>query len=79
MSSWTICYRTPVEHEAHIVKGFLEQYGVPCVLASDRFRMEPLTFGALGEVNVLVPEDWSLVAQGLIAGRTGKRVEAAKP
>lgn len=79
MSTWTICYRTPMEHEAHIVKGFLEQYGIPCVLESDRFRMEPLTFGALGEVRVLVPDDWSLVARGLIAGRTGRRAEVTKP
>jgi len=67
---WHICYRTGVEYEAHIVKGFLEQYGVPCVLESDLFRMEPVTFGALGEIRLLVPEEWSRVAGGLIAGRT---------
>lgn len=75
MSDWTVCYCTPMEHEAHIVKGYLEQYGVPCVLANDRFRMEPLTFGALGEIRVLVPADWVLVARGLIQSRTGDRSE----
>jgi hypothetical protein len=79
MSEWIVCYRTPVEYEAHIVKGYLEHYGVPCVLASDRFRMEPLTFPALGEVRVLVPDDWSRVANGLIAGRLSKRVEETRP
>ncbi len=68
-AEWVACYRTPVDHEAHIVKGFLGQYGVPCVLESMRFRMEPLTFGALGDILVLVPPEWSAVARGLIAGR----------
>ena len=67
--SWTACYATPVEAQAHVVKGFLEQYGVPCVLQSKRFGVQPLTFCALGQVEVLVPHDWLPVARGLINGR----------
>jgi len=70
---WIACYRTPVEPEAHIVKGFLRHYGVPCVLESSRFRMEPVNFSALGEVRVLVPPEWGEVARGLIAGRADAR------
>jgi len=70
--SWEICYATPVEAEAHVVKGFLEQYGVPCLLANHRFAAQPLTFCALGQVKVLVPEDWIRIARGLIKGRTGR-------
>ena len=66
---WEECYATPVEAEAHVVKGFLEHYGVPCVLHSNRFRAQPLTFCALGQVRILVPEDWLQVARGLIRGR----------
>ncbi len=66
---WESCYATPVEAEAHVVKGFLEHYGVPCVLANDRFRAQPLTFCALGQVRVMVPQDWLHVARGLIDGR----------
>jgi hypothetical protein len=67
--AWEVCYSTPVEAEAHVVKGFLEQYGVPCMLTSNRFAAQPLTFCALGQVALLVPSDWLLVARGLINGR----------
>lgn len=66
---WEPCYSTPIEVQAHLVKGFLEHYGVPCVLDSGRFGMKPLTFGALGEVRVLVREDWVHIARGLLRGR----------
>jgi len=66
---WEVCYVTPVEAEAHVVKGFLEHYGVPCMLDDRRFAAQPLTFCALGELKVLVPGDWALVARGLIKGR----------
>lgn len=66
---WTPCYSTPMEIQAYVVKGYLEQYGVPCMVENARFGMKPLTFGALGEVRVLVREDWLLIAQGLIRGR----------
>jgi len=55
------------------VKGFLEQYGVPCVLRHDRVSVHPLTFCALGQVEILVPADWEKVARGLIAGRCSPR------
>ena len=66
---WEVCFSTPVDAEAHIVRGYLEHYGIPCELRSRRFGMEPLTFGALGQVDVLVPDTWSRVARGLIRGR----------
>ncbi len=74
--TWESCYQTPVEVEAHVVKGFLEHYGVPCLLQSDRFAAQPLTFCALGQVRVLVPEDWAHVARGLINGRRKKVLRA---
>ena len=64
---WTPCYSTPLEIQAYVVKGYLEQYGVPCMIDNARFGMK--TFGGLGEVHLLVREDWLLVAQGLIRGR----------
>ena len=66
---WSACYSTPLEFQAHLVKGYLEQYGVPCLIEHARFGMKPLTFGALGEVRILVREDWLHVARGLIRGR----------
>lgn len=69
---WETCYVTPVEAEAHVVKGFLEHYGVPCMLDDRRFAAQPLTFCALGELKVLVPGDWLEVARGLIRGRESR-------
>jgi hypothetical protein len=71
--AWTPCYSTPLEFQAYLVKGYLEQFGVPCLVDSARFGMKPLTFGALGEVRILVREDWLHVAQGLIRGRERPR------
>ena len=72
-AGWEVCFTSPLDFEAHIVCGYLEHYGVPCQLQSNRFGMEPLTFGALGHVQVLVPATWSRVARGLIRGRLGGR------
>lgn len=72
-ADWQACFRTPVEVEAHVVKGFLEQYGVPCLIRHNRVSTHPLTFCALGTVEILVPEDWTKVAQGLIEGRNQPR------
>ncbi len=71
-TDWDVCFASPLEFEAHVVRGYLEHYGVPCELRSNRFGMEPLTFGALGQVQVLVPPQWSRVARGLIRGRLGE-------
>ena len=71
--AWESCFATPLEAEAHVVKGFLEQYGVPCILENHRFAVQPLTICALGQVTVLVPEEWLRVARGLIDGRRTRR------
>ena len=70
--TWEACYATPLDAEAHVVKGFLEYHGIPCVLDSGRFAAQPLTFCALGEVRVLVPLDFVQVARGLISGRADR-------
>ena len=66
---WQSCYSTPMEVEAHLVKGYLEQFGISCVLENGCFAMKPITFGALGEIRILVRNEWVDVARGLIRGR----------
>ena len=66
---WQSCYATPMELQAHLVKGYLEQFGISCVLESGRFGMKPITFDALGEIRILVRDEWVEVARGLIRGR----------
>ena len=64
--SWRACYSAATSPEAHLVKGFLEQRGVPCLLQSDGPTPYPAT--ALGmAVQVLVPSDWLPVALKLVA------------
>ena len=66
--SWGTCYSAPTSSEAHVVKGFLEERGVPCVLESEGPTMYPsAAFGA--RVHVLVPEDWLPVARKLVDRR----------
>ena len=56
---WVRCYEAPSESEAHMVKGFLEERGVPCVLRALGPTVYPIpTFGT----EVLVPADWARVA-----------------
>jgi Putative prokaryotic signal transducing protein len=66
---WEICYSTGTEIQAHLVKGYLEQYGVPCLVEISRFGMTPFFFGACGGARVLVRDDWAHIARGLLRGR----------
>lgn len=63
---WEACYSTGSEVQAYLVKGYLEQFGVPCLIAGARGSLKPL---GVGEVRLLVAADWLHIAQGLIRGR----------
>lgn len=72
MSRWQTCYSAMTSPEAHVVKGFLEQRGVPCLLSDEGPTMYPsAAFGM--RVDVLVPADWFKVAQKLVERRERKR------
>ena len=72
MSVWQTCYSAPTQPEAHLVKGFLEQRGVPCLLANEGPTMYPsAAFGM--RVQVLVPGEWLPVAQKLVERRRRRR------
>ena len=66
---WRICHATAFEPEAHLVKGFLEHQGIPCLLENRRVPVDPLRSG-LGSIRILVPEEWVPVASKLISHRT---------
>jgi len=66
--TWHACYSAPTPPEAHLVKGFLEGRGVPCVLRAEGSSLYPSTaFGS--RVHVLVPEDWLPVARKMVDRR----------
>ena len=70
-SAWLPCYSANAP-EAHVVKGFLEQRGVPCLLRQEGPTMYPsAAFGP--RMHVLVPEDWFRVAQKMIDRRRRAR------
>jgi len=71
---WRVCHATAFEPEAHLVKGFLEHQGIPCLLESRRMQVDPLRATALGTIRILVPEEWVPVASKLISHRTKRRV-----
>ena len=65
---WLACYSAPTPPEAHVVKGFLEGRGVPCLLRAEGSSVYPSTaFGS--RVHVLVPEDWLPVAKKMVERR----------
>lgn len=67
--TWRTCYRAPFEAHAYVVKGYLEQFGVPCLIDGDLFGVRHVSLGGPGEVRLLVREDFLEVARGLIDGR----------
>jgi hypothetical protein len=70
--AWDACYSASTPPEAHLVKGFLEQRGVPCVLSSAGPTVYPSAAFGL-RVDVLVPSDWLPVARKLVARRAARR------
>ena len=70
--AWDPCYSAATPSEAHVVKGFLEQRGVPCVLRSEGPTFYPsAAFGM--RVQVLVPQDWLPVARQMVERRRRAR------
>jgi putative signal transducing protein len=63
--TWRRCYTAPIEPEAHMVKGFLAERGIPSILRPLGPSVYPGAFG----VEVLVPIEWERVARRLIARR----------
>ena len=76
-AGWDACYSAATPSEAHLVKGFLELRGVPCLLRSEGPTFYPAT--ALGTVAVLVPQDWLAVARQLVARRAARRAPRVVP
>ena len=41
-----------IEPEDYLVKGFLEHQGIPCLLETRRFAMDPVRAGSLGTIRI---------------------------
>jgi hypothetical protein len=56
MDGWEVVSTLGTEEEASLVAGFLESRGVRTSVESLLFHQEPVNFGGMSEVRVLVPE-----------------------
>jgi hypothetical protein len=76
-SDWIELLVVTSEHEAELIRGYLESEGIPCNLESLVFHAEPFTFGPLSKVRIHVPRDRATSARELIAAR--ERESASVP
>ncbi len=64
---WEVIMETSIEEEAYLVQGFLQSNGIPCVMEDLKFHANPVNFGAMSNVRLLVPEDKLREGQRLLA------------
>lgn len=67
--TWEIAEVVGTDEEAELIAGFLAGAEIPCEIESLRFHQEPVNFGSLGEVRVLVPSERLAEAQQVLAER----------
>ena len=71
-----VIYRTWSDLEAQLIKGILEEYGIPVSLATDiSHTLYPFTVNGLGETRILVPWEAEDEAQDILAGHRSRRSE----
>ena len=66
---WIEIASTGTEDEAALVQGFLDAEGIPAQIEDVKFKMEPINFGAMGEIRVYVPSEHEQRAQQLLRDR----------
>ena len=71
---WVVLEKIAGDLQAEILKGLLEAQGVPVLLSQEgAARAIGLSVGPLGEVEILVPEDFQEQAEKILEDyRTGK-------
>ena len=68
-TTWVEIASTGTADEATLLKGFLESEGIPAEIEDVKFDMEPVNFGAMGEIRVYVPGADEARAQQLLRSR----------
>ncbi len=70
MDGWTIVCRASGLPDAQLIKGFLESEDIPADLAYESAGLVcGLTVDGLGEVRVLVPDDYAEAARDALSRR----------
>ena len=68
-TKWVEIASTGSEDEATILRGFLQNEGINAEIEAVKFTMEPVTFGAMGEIRVFVPQEFEAQAMELMRQR----------
>jgi hypothetical protein len=77
MADWQVVRTVGTEEEAALIAGFLEEAGIEAEIESLLFHQEPVTFGRLGEVRVLVDAGSLAAAEQALAAGEERAAEAA--
>lgn len=68
-TTWIEIASTGTADEANLLAGFLQAEGIPAQIENVQFGMEPINFGAMGDIRVYVPSDDETRAQQLLRER----------
>lgn len=68
-TTWIEIASTGTEDEARLLAGFLDAEEIPAQIEAVKFTMEPINFGAMGEIRVYVPKEHEQRAQELLRDR----------
>lgn len=68
-TTWIEIASTGTSDEAALLSGFLDGAGIPAQVENVKFQMEPINFGAMGEIRVYVPSEHEARAQQLLRDR----------
>ena len=68
-TTWVEIASTGTEDEARLLQGFLQAEGLTAQIEDVKFHMEPINFGAMGEIRIYVPQDEEQRAQQLLRER----------
>lgn len=68
-TTWVEIASTGTDDEARIIQGFLEAEDIPAQIENVKFSMEPINFGAMGDIRVYVGAENEARAQQLMRQR----------
>jgi len=74
---WQVMRSVGTEEEATIIAGFLRANDIPAQVESVRFNQEPVNFGDMSEVRVLVPDEYQAQAAELLSDTEAHDLSAA--
>lgn len=67
--TWVEIASTGTDDEARLLKGFLDAEGIEAQIENVKFSMEPINFGAMGDIRVYVPAEDEQRAVQLLSQR----------